>query len=63
MTSYFAKRKQYVKLGNFKSDFKTIFSSNTKLYNYADDNTVAHADKNLKRHIDELVEDSMRLIQ
>ena len=36
---------------------------NCKLYNYADDNTVSHTDKNLKRLIDEIVEDSTRLIR
>ena len=39
------------------------FIKNCKLYNYADDNTVSHADTDLKRLIDELVEDSTRLIQ
>ena len=32
-----------------------------KLYNYADDNTVSHADKNLKKLTYELVEISLRL--
>ena len=39
------------------------FIKNCKLYNYADDNTVSHADTDLKRLIDGLVEDSTRLIQ
>ena len=39
------------------------FIKNYKLYNYADDNTVSHTDTDLKRLIDELVEDSTRLIQ
>ena len=39
------------------------FIKNCKLYNYADDNTVSHTDTDLKRLIDELVEDSTRLIQ
>ena len=39
------------------------FIKNCKLYNYADDNTVSHADKNLKRLIVDLVGDSLRLIR
>ena len=39
------------------------FIKNCKLFNYADDNTVSHTDTDLKRLIDELVEDSTRLIQ
>ena len=39
------------------------FIKNCKLYNYADDNTVSHTDTDFKRLIDELVEDSTRLIQ
>ena len=39
------------------------FNKNCKLYNYADDNTVSRTDTNLKKLIDELVEDSTRLIQ
>ena len=39
------------------------FIKNCKLYNYADDNTVSHTDTDSKRLIDELVEDSTRLIQ
>ena len=39
------------------------FIKNCKLYNYADDNTVSHADTDLKRLIYELVEDSTRRIQ
>ena len=39
------------------------FIKNCKLYNYAYDNTVLHTDKNLKRLIDEIVEDSTRLIR
>ena len=39
------------------------FIKKGNLYNYADDNTVSHADKKLKRLIDELVEDNTRLIQ
>ena len=39
------------------------FIKNYRLYNYADDNTVSHADKNLKGLVDELVEDSTRFIQ
>ena len=39
------------------------FIKNCMLYNYADDNTVSHPNTDLKRLIDELVEDSNRLIQ
>ena len=39
------------------------FITHCKLYNYADDNTVSHTNTDLKRLIDELVEDSTRLIQ
>ena len=39
------------------------FIKNYKLYYYADDNSVSHADTDLKRLIDDLVEDSTRLIQ
>ena len=39
------------------------FIKNCKLYNYADDNTVSLTYTDLKRLIDELVEDSTRLIQ
>ena len=39
------------------------FIKNCKVYNYADDNTVSHPDKNLKMLIDELVWDRLRLIQ
>ena len=38
------------------------FIKNCKVYNYADDNTVSHTDTDMKRLIDELVEDSTRLI-
>ena len=41
----------------------SFISLKSKLYNYADDNTVSHTDTDLKRLIDELVEDSTRLIQ
>ena len=39
------------------------FIKNCKLYNYADDNTVSQTHTDLKRLIDELVEDNTRLIQ
>ena len=39
------------------------FIKNCKLYNYADDNTVSHADKNLKRLIVDLVGDCLKLIR
>ena len=50
-------------LFNIFSNDIFLFIKNFKLYNYADENTVSHADKTLKRLIDELVEESMRLIQ